>query len=61
MSRKVRVVGVGMLPFVKPGMSALYPVMGAEAAKAAFADAGIDYQHVEQVYAGFVCGDSCSG
>ncbi len=61
MTRKVCVVGVGVLPFAKPGASAPYPVMGAEAAKAALADAGVGYQHVEQVYAGFVYGDSCSG
>ena len=61
MSRKVYVAGVGMVPFAKPGASAPYAEMGANAAKAALADAGVGYQLVEQVYAGFVYGDSCSG
>jgi sterol carrier protein 2 len=61
MSRKVHVVGVGMVPFAKPGASDAYPALGAGAMKAALADAGVDYQSVDQVYAGFVYGDSCSG
>jgi acetyl-CoA acetyltransferase len=58
---RVRVAGVGMLPFAKPGASAPYHVMGAEAARAALADAGIDYRHVEQAYVGYVYGDSTCG
>ncbi|MFA7556191.1 MAG: lipid-transfer protein [Hydrogenophaga sp.] len=61
MSRKVHVVGVGMLPFSKPGSSDPYPLLGARAAKAALTDARVDYQAIDQVYAGFVYGDSCSG
>lgn len=61
MSRNVCVAGVGMVPFAKPGASAPYPSMGADAIKAALTDAGVGYQQVEQVYAGFVYGDSCSG
>lgn len=61
MSRKVHVAGVGMVPFTKPGASEPYPLLGAAAIKAALADAGVDYQSVDQVYAGFVYGDSCSG
>ncbi len=61
MSRKVHVVGVGMLPFAKPGASDPYPILGARAAKAALADARVDYQAIDQVYAGFVYGDSCCG
>lgn len=61
MSRKVYVAGVGMLPFAKPGVSEPYPQLGARAAQAALRDAGVDYQSVEQVYAGYVYGDSCSG
>ncbi len=61
MSRRVHVVGVGMVPFAKPGASEPYPMLGAGAAKAALADAGVDYQAVNQVYAGYVYGDSCSG
>ena len=60
-SRPVHVLGVGMLPFSKPGGSDSYELLGARAARAALDDARIDYQSVQQVYAGYVCGDSCSG
>jgi len=61
MTRLVHVAGVGMVPFAKPGGSDDYALLGARAAKAALEDAGIDYQTIEQVYAGYVYGDSCSG
>ncbi|MEO8297337.1 MAG: lipid-transfer protein [Burkholderiales bacterium] len=61
MSRAVFVAGVGTVPSVKRGAGESYPLLGARAAKAALADAGIGYQAVEQVVAGFVYGDSCSG
>lgn len=61
MSRKAYVAGVGMLPFTKPGSNDSYPLLGARAAQAALLDARVDYQSVEQVYAGYVYGDSCSG
>ena len=38
--RPVHVVGVGMIPFTKPGASDPYTVMGARAAKLALDDAG---------------------
>ena len=43
MSSRAYVAGVGMIPFVKPGASAPYHVMGAEAARLALADAGLGY------------------
>jgi alkylation response protein AidB-like acyl-CoA dehydrogenase len=43
-----------MIPFAKPGASAPYHVMAAEAARAALQDAGVDYSEIEQAYAGFV-------
>ncbi len=61
MSNKVVVAGVGMIPFTKPGQSDDYATMGANAAKAALADARIDYALVEQAYVGYVFGDSTSG
>ena len=61
MTQDVFVAGVGMIPFAKPGASASYDVMGAEAMRAALQDAGLDYTLVQQVYAGYVYGDSCSG
>jgi acetyl-CoA acetyltransferase len=61
MSSRVYVAGVGMIPFVKPGANAPYPVMGAEATRLALADAGLDYGAVEQAYVGYVYGDSTCG
>jgi sterol carrier protein 2 len=61
MTSRVFVAGVGMIPFVKPGTSAPYHVMGAEAAKLALRDAGLDYSLIQQAYAGYVYGDSTCG
>lgn len=60
-AREVLVAGVGMIPFTKPGASPSYEEMGSEAVRLALADAGVDYRLIEQAYAGFVFGDSCSG
>ena len=61
MSRKVFVSGVGMIPFAKPGTSASYDEMGAEASRLALADAGVAYEDIQQAYVGYVYGDSTSG
>jgi acetyl-CoA acetyltransferase len=61
MSQKPYVVGVGMIPFVKPGTSGTYIEMGSEAIRLALQDAGVDYKLVQQAYAGYVYGDSTSG
>lgn len=61
MQRAVHVVGVGMIPFTKPGASEPYPVMGARAAQLALQDAGVDYAEIQQAYVGYVYGDSTSG
>ncbi len=61
MSSDVIIAGVGMIPFKKPGQSESYDVMGARAAKQALDDADIDYRKVQQAYASYVYGDSCSG
>ncbi len=61
MKHDVWVAGVGMIPFSKPGASPSYDVMGAQAIRAALADAHLDYAQIQQVYAGYVYGDSCSG
>ena len=58
---KARVIGVGMVPFVKPGRHEPYEVMAGKAIRAALADAGIDYGEVEQAYASYVYGDSTCG
>jgi len=57
----VYIVGVGMIPFVKPTECKTYDLMGAEAAQLALDDAGISYQDVQQAYAGYVYGDSTAG
>ena len=61
MSQKIVVAGVGMIPFRKPGDHPPYFTMGAEAARLALADAGVEYAEVQQAYVGFVYGDSTSG
>ncbi|WP_213955867.1 lipid-transfer protein [Variovorax sp. dw_954] len=61
MTQPVVVVGVGMIPFKKPGASASYIDMGADATRQALADAGIGYELIQQAYVGYVYGDSTSG
>ncbi|RJF93630.1 lipid-transfer protein [Sphingomonas cavernae] len=61
MTRKTFVAGVGMVPFAKPGASESYEKMGAAATRLALADAGIGYGAVEEAYAGYIYGDTCSG
>src|SRR6266511_1486801 len=61
MSRRVLVVGVGMVPFATPKRSEPYDVLGTGAARAALADAGVEYSAVQQAYAGYVYGDSTCG
>lgn len=61
MAREVFVAGIGIIPFTKPGASAPYHVMGAQAIRSALQDAHLDYDKLQQVYAGYVYGDSCSG
>jgi sterol carrier protein 2 len=58
---KVFVAGVGMIPLTRPGASKPYHELGAEAARSALADAGVEYAQVQQAYAGYVYGDSTCG
>ncbi|MDA7416259.1 lipid-transfer protein [Xenophilus arseniciresistens] len=58
---RVCVAGVGMIAFGKPGASAPYPQMGAQAVREALADAGLDYARLQQAYAGYVYADSTAG
>ena len=58
---KAYVVGVGMIPFQKPGNSESYDLMGAEATRRALIDAGLDYNQIQQAFAGYVYGDSTCG
>jgi acetyl-CoA acetyltransferase len=61
MPRKVNVIGVGMVPFQKPGKSEEYHVMAKKAAEAALADANVPFTAMQQAYAGYVYGDSTCG
>jgi sterol carrier protein 2 len=61
MSRRVNVIGVGMVKFQKPGASDEYNVMAANAARAALADANVKFEDVEQAFVGYVYGDSTCG
>lgn len=61
MTNDVLIAGVGMVPFKRPGHSEPYDVMAEKAVRTALADAGIEYRLVEQAFASFVYGDSCSG
>ena len=61
MTRKINVIGVGMVPFAKPGKSEEYNVMAATAGRAALADAGVPFDEIEQAFAGYVFGDSTCG
>ncbi len=61
MKHRANVIGVGMTKFCKPGTSPEYYEMAATAARAALADAGITYEEIEQVFAGYVFGESTCG
>src|SRR5688500_11361866 len=61
MPRKVNVIGVGMVPFQKPGKSEEYHVMAQKAGQAALADAKVPFGEIQQAFAGYVYGDSTCG
>ena len=61
MTRRVNVLGVGMVKFQKPGASDDYNVMASGAIRSALKDAQVDFSAIEQAYAGYVFGDSTCG
>ncbi|MBC9956300.1 hypothetical protein [Yimella sp. cx-51] len=61
MGQRVHVVGVGMVPFATPSKSRPYDELGEDAIRAALNDAGLDYSLIQQVYVGYVYGDSTCG
>ena len=62
MSARAFVIGVGMTKFEKPGRREWdYPDMVEEAGGKALADAGVSYEDVDQVFAGYCYGDSSYG
>ncbi len=60
MDGTVYVLGVGMVPFTKPGRSETYERMAAAAVRAALDDAGVTYAAVQQAYAGYLYADTCA-
>jgi acetyl-CoA acyltransferase len=61
-TQPVFVVGVGMTKFDKPGTKdGDYHDWAREAGTNALGDAGVRFEEVEQAYAGYVYGESCSG
>ncbi|CAJ0895601.1 lipid-transfer protein [Ralstonia flatus] len=61
MQNEVLVAGVGMTPFKKPGDNLPYPEMASQSIYQALQDAGLAYADVQEVYAGYVMGDSTCG
>ncbi|QDY79463.1 lipid-transfer protein [Streptomyces qinzhouensis] len=61
MARRVLVAGVGMVPFRKPSAGMTYDELGSGAVRAVLDDAGLPYDRIQQVYAGYVYGDSTCG
>jgi len=61
--KKVYVIGVGLTKFEKPGRREGwdYPAMAKESGTNALNDACVGFEAVEQAYAGFCYGESCSG
>lgn len=56
-----RVTGVGLARFETPRKSRAYTELAADAIRAALRDAGVDLSAIQQIYAGYVYGDSTSG
>jgi acetyl-CoA acyltransferase len=62
MSSRTFVIGVGMTKFEKPGSREWdYPDMAKESGTNALADAGVDYDKIEQAVVGYCYGESTSG
>ncbi|GAA5902282.1 hypothetical protein JCM6882_000491 [Rhodosporidiobolus microsporus] len=59
--RKAYIVGVGSTAFQKPRGLVDYPELAVEAATKALLDAGLNYDDMEQAFAGYVYGDSTCG
>lgn len=58
---QIKIAGVGMIPFTKPGASDNYHVMGEAAARLALKDAGLSFKEIGQAYVGYIYGDSTAG
>jgi sterol carrier protein 2 len=61
MNSAIKVVGVGMTPFTSPRAGVPYTESGPQAIRAALSDAGVDYGDIDEVFAGYIYGDTCCG
>jgi acetyl-CoA acetyltransferase len=61
MSAKTYVLGAAMAPFKKPGQHDPYPVSASTAVNRALEDARIEYEDVNEAYAGYCLADSTAG
>jgi len=61
MAHKTVVCGVGMVPFCSPSLGRSYTEIAPMAIKLALEDAGLDYDKVQQAYAGYMYADTCAG
>jgi len=61
MNKNAKIIGVGMVKFMKPGKNEPYEVMASTAIRNAIKDAGIDFREIKQAFAGYVYGDSTCG
>ena len=59
--KAVYVAGVGMTKFSSPSAGAIYRDLGMQALREALADADVDFRQVQEVYAGYLYGDTCAG
>jgi acetyl-CoA acetyltransferase len=60
-THRIMVAGVRMIPFTTPSRTEPYQVIAENAARAALADAAVEYRSIQQAYVGYVYGDSTSG
>ena len=58
---RIMIAGVGMTRFRKVSEPAPYEATGLEAARAALADAGLDYADIGAVFASFAAGETSAG
>ncbi|MGG1674363.1 lipid-transfer protein [Neobacillus sp. NRS-1170] len=61
MKNTVKIIGVNMVKFMKPGANEPYEVMASKAIQGAIKDAGIDFREIKQAFASYVYGDSTCG
>lgn len=61
MINKTVVCGVGMVPFCSPSAGRDYTQIAPMAIRMALEDAGVEYDLIQQAYAGYMYADTCAG